>query len=71
MDIATERLIGVNLRLVRERHNMSQTQFANLLGVTFQQLQKYEKGRNRIAASRLHALSRQLGISCDDFFVGL
>ncbi len=50
---------------------MSQTTVAKALGVTFQQIQKYEKGVNRISAGRLYLLARFLGGTVADFFEGL
>jgi len=50
---------------------MSQERLAELLGVTFQQIQKYEKGVNRVAASRLFELSGALGVALGYFFEGL
>ncbi len=50
---------------------MSQERLAEILGVTFQQVQKYEKGVNRIAASRLFDISIALQIHIADFFAGL
>jgi transcriptional regulator with XRE-family HTH domain len=59
---------------VRERRlalDMSQEQLADLLGVTFQQIQKYEKGLNRIAASRLWEMTSALDVDITYFFEGL
>ena len=50
---------------------MSQERLAELLGVTFQQVQKYERGINRMAASRLFDISVALDISAASFFVGI
>jgi len=50
---------------------MSQEKLAELLGVTFQQVQKYEKGVNRIAASRLHDIAASLDMPIAKFFEGL
>jgi transcriptional regulator with XRE-family HTH domain len=50
---------------------MSQEKLADLLGVTFQQVQKYEKGINRIAASRLFDISAALEVPVSNFFEGL
>ena len=50
---------------------MSQTEVANALGVTFQQVQKYERGTNRVGASRLYDLSRVLNVPVQVFFEGL
>ena len=50
---------------------MSQTEVANALGVTFQQVQKYERGTNRVGASRLFDLSRILSVPIQYFFEDL
>jgi transcriptional regulator with XRE-family HTH domain len=49
---------------------LSQTKLADALGLTFQQVQKYEKGTNRISASRLQALSDVLQVAVPFFFEG-
>jgi transcriptional regulator with XRE-family HTH domain len=59
---------------VRERRIMlglTQQQMAELIGCTYQQAHKYEKGINRIAAGRLHAIARVLGVEPGYFFEGL
>ena len=50
---------------------LSQTELADGLGITFQQLQKYEKGHNRIAAGRLYGCAQLLGVRPEYFFEGL
>jgi len=50
---------------------MSQEKLGDSLGLTFQQVQKYEKGANRIGASRLFQISRVLGVSVSFFYEGL
>jgi transcriptional regulator with XRE-family HTH domain len=50
---------------------MSQERLGELLGLTFQQVQKYEKGMNRIGAGRLFDIARILGVSIDYFYEGL
>jgi transcriptional regulator with XRE-family HTH domain len=63
-------IVGANLRRIRVARQTSQQALAASLGVTFQQLQKYERGTNRISAGRLVQLSRALDCSLDDFFTG-
>src|SRR4029079_9175660 len=58
----TDVLVGSRVRVRRLELGLSQTALANELGVTFQQVQKYEKGTNRIGASRLHDMARVLGV---------
>lgn len=62
--------VGARLRLRRMMVNMSQTALGERLGVTFQQIQKYEKGTNRIGASRLQMIAEVLDVSVTYFFEG-
>jgi transcriptional regulator with XRE-family HTH domain len=64
----TDVLVGSRVRVRRLELGLSQTALANELGVTFQQVQKYEKGTNRIGASRLHAMARVLSVPVTYFF---
>jgi len=63
-----DRLVGHRVRILRVSRGLSQTALASQLGLTFQQLQKYEKGTNRISASRLHDIARLLGVEVVTFF---
>ena len=58
---AREKEIGARIRLARVEARMSQTTLGQRIGVSFQQVQKYEKGRDRVAASLLHDLGEILG----------
>ena len=60
--------VGDRLRTRRTLLGLSQTTLAEAIGLTFQQLQKYEKGSNRISASRLYDLSQILDIDISYFF---
>jgi transcriptional regulator with XRE-family HTH domain len=60
--------VGSRLRMRRLMLDMSQTDIADALGLTFQQVQKYEKGSNRISASRLQQLSQILQVPVPFFF---
>ncbi len=60
--------VGARLRARRTLLGLSQTVVANSIGLTFQQLQKYEKGANRISGSSLYDLSRILDVDIDYFF---
>ena len=62
--------VGNRLRMRRRMLDKSQTDLANALGLTFQQVQKYEKGRNRISASRLQQISQILQVPVPFFFEG-
>jgi transcriptional regulator with XRE-family HTH domain len=66
-----DKKIGQRVRSRRLEIGMSQERLAELLGVTFQQVQKYEKGVNRIAASRLHDIASSLDMPASRFFDGL
>ncbi len=60
--------VGERIKLRRKLLGLSQQQMAKKLGLTFQQIQKYEKGLNRVGASRLWDISRVLNVSMDFFF---
>lgn len=60
--------VGSRIRLRRNMQGMSQEKLGELLGITFQQIQKYEKGSNRVGASRLQAIASILGVSVSFFF---
>ncbi len=60
--------IGQRIRFYRKAANLTQAEIAQKLGITFQQLQKYESGANRISAARLEQLSRLLSIPVHHFY---
>jgi transcriptional regulator with XRE-family HTH domain len=60
--------VGLRIRLRRNLLNMSQERLAESLGVTFQQVQKYERGVNRVGASRLWDLARVLDVPIAFFY---
>jgi transcriptional regulator with XRE-family HTH domain len=60
--------VGSRIRLRRNMLGMSQEKLGETLGITFQQIQKYEKGTNRVGASRLQAISEVLGVPVAFFF---
>lgn len=60
--------VGARLRLRRTLLGLSQEKLGEAVGITFQQLQKYERGSNRISASRLFNLSQVLGVPVSFFF---
>jgi transcriptional regulator with XRE-family HTH domain len=61
-------LVGKRIRAAREEAGMSQTTLGEAVGVTFQQIQKLEKGANRISAGHLHAAAVALGKPIEWFF---
>src|SRR4029077_7479502 len=60
--------VGSRVRLRRNMLGLSQERLGEGIGLTFQQVQKYERGANRIGASRLHDLSRVLDVPVSFFF---
>lgn len=63
--------IARNLHRLRVRQRMSLEYLAKGLGLSYQQIQKYEKGRNRIAGSTLVRLAQTLEVPISEFFVGI
>src|SRR5215472_8376986 len=66
----TDKHVGGRVRMRRMMLGMSQTELGNSIGLTFQQVQKYEKGTNRIGAGRLHQIARILKAPVSFFFEG-
>jgi transcriptional regulator with XRE-family HTH domain len=60
--------VGQRVRTFRLQKGLSQEKLGDRLGLTFQQVQKYEKGTNRISAGRLQRIANVLGIPISDFF---
>ncbi|MDR3436863.1 helix-turn-helix transcriptional regulator [Telmatospirillum sp.] len=63
--------VGARIRERRIMLGLSQQQMADLIGVTYQQAHKYERGINRISAGRLHQTAQVLGVPVGYFFEGL
>ena len=63
--------VGARLRDRRMAIGMSQERLGQQLGIAFQQVQKYERGVNRISASRLFQIARELDVPVGHFFEGL
>jgi len=63
--------VGARIRARRLLIGMNQETLADKLGLTFQQVQKYEGGANRVSASRLSRIADILGVDVDYFFLGL
>ncbi|MCH8237583.1 MAG: helix-turn-helix transcriptional regulator [Proteobacteria bacterium] len=68
---ATDRHVGNRIRERRVMLGLSQQQMAEMIGVTYQQAHKYERGINRISAGRLFEIAQVLGVSVGHFFEGL
>jgi transcriptional regulator with XRE-family HTH domain len=66
----TDKHVGARVRMRRMMLSMSQEKLGDALGLTFQQVQKYEKGTNRIGASRLQQISHILQVPVAFFFEG-
>ena len=65
-----DRHVGSRVRMRRMLVGMSQEKLGEALGITFQQIQKYEKGTNRIGASRLHQIAQVLSVPIDFLYEG-
>jgi transcriptional regulator with XRE-family HTH domain len=63
--------VGERIRLRRTERGLTQEQLAEALDVSYQQVQKYETGANRISAGRLYEIARRLGVEVGYFFGGL
>lgn len=63
-----DEMVGAKIRLFRTNRGMSQSLLAEKIGVSFQQVQKYEKGVNRVGASRLSQIAAVLGIPVGELF---
>jgi transcriptional regulator with XRE-family HTH domain len=69
--MAEDMIIGANLRRIRQARGVTQETLGEAVNITFQQIQKYEKGTNRIGGSRMVQFSRVLNCEICDFFIGL
>ena len=63
--------VGERLRMARMFKNVSQTDLGDHLGITFQQVQKYENGSNRLSSSKLYESAQYLGVPISFFFEGI
>ena len=66
-----EQHVGKQIRQRRILLGLTQQQLADLIGVTYQQAHKYERGINRVSAGRLYGIARVLGVDVSYFFEGL
>ena len=67
---AVDRHVGSRVRMQRLLSGISQEKLGEACGITFQQIQKYEKGMNRMGASRLHQIARVLQVPVEFFYEG-
>jgi transcriptional regulator with XRE-family HTH domain len=67
---ALDRYVGTRMRVRRLEVGMSQEKLGEFLGITFQQVQKYEKGTNRVSISRLHQIAQALETPISYFYEG-
>jgi len=67
---ATDHTVGEKIRAQRIVRGLSQTELGNKVGITFQQIQKYEKGSNRVSAGRLKRIADILEVPVSFFFDG-
>jgi transcriptional regulator with XRE-family HTH domain len=65
-----DKIIGRNIRIHRLAKKMSQTELGDQLGVSFQQVQKYENGANRVGSGRLYQIAAVLGLHVSTLFKG-
>ena len=63
--------LGRGVRAAREKAAVTQIRLAETLGVTFQQVQKYESGKNRLSVARLFSIANALNISAESLLAGL
>jgi transcriptional regulator with XRE-family HTH domain len=63
-----DRLVGQNIRVFRKAKGLSQAALGNALGLTFQQVQKYEIGANRVGSGRLAKIAKVLDVPIERFF---
>ncbi|ANM08631.1 transcriptional regulator [Rhizobium leguminosarum bv. trifolii] len=63
-------IVGRNVRQFRALRRVSQLELGEALGLTFQQIQKYEKGTNRVSASKLHQIAMFLDVEISALFEG-
>jgi transcriptional regulator with XRE-family HTH domain len=70
-DDVVDVLVGRNIRILRKQRSMSQTDLANKIGVTFQQVQKYENGTNRVGSGRLFRIAAVMNVPVTTLFDGV
>ncbi|MBI4848441.1 MAG: helix-turn-helix domain-containing protein [Nitrospirae bacterium] len=66
--VVDSKMIGHRIKQGREQLNISQERLGELIGVTYQQIQKYEKGTNKVSAERLSSIAKNLKVPISFFF---
>mgnify|MGYP003152641156 CR=1 FL=1 len=64
-ELTVNKVVGQNLKYLRKVNDLNQTKVGNAIGVTFQQIQKYEKGKNGVSSYRLKQLADKFKVSLD------
>ncbi|OGO78509.1 MAG: hypothetical protein A2Y23_00010 [Clostridiales bacterium GWB2_37_7] len=67
-DVVTSRDIGLKIKALRQQAGLSQEKLAEMVGVTFQQVQKYENGQTTLNVTKLQAIAQALKASVTEFF---
>lgn len=67
---SVDEYVGLKLKIKRSALGITQNELGNMIGITFQQIQKYEKGANRIGAGRLYEFATILNVPINYFFDG-
>ena len=65
-----DQYVGLRIRERRQQRGVTQQELARALGISYQQVQKYENGTNRVSAGRLYILAQALDLTVSDFFEG-
>ncbi len=66
--VADNKMIGHRIKQRREQLNISQERLGEMIGVTYQQIQKYEKGTNKVSAEKLYSIAKNLKVPISFFF---
>ncbi|GFO55579.1 DNA-binding protein [Geomonas sp. Red276] len=69
-DVVGSKEIGLKIKILRQQAGLSQEKLAEMVGVTFQQVQKYENGQTSLSVSRLQLIAEALKVSVTEFFNG-
>ena len=70
-DMVTSRDIGLKIKALRQQAGLSQEKLAEMVGVTFQQVQKYENGQTTLNVTKLQVIAQALKVSVTEFFTSI